>query len=154
MPGIDFKLFRLDDGFWDIGLDLDGDFATEDAFDTAIIVSLETNARADASEVVVPELRQGWTGDLNSLGRIMGGKIWLWFQARLTNRTTEGLVRAAEEALAWFKADGWVDQSPTAQALQRSSDLVELEIVITHPNGEVDRRYFDLWSNTGDTLGS
>ncbi len=62
MPGLDFKLVRLANNIWDIGVDLDGDFLTEDAFDTSIIVSLQTDARADASEVFEPERRRGWPG--------------------------------------------------------------------------------------------
>ena len=47
----DIKLFQ-ENGFFDIGIE-NGDFIAEDGFDTAIWVSLFTDARADESQVVL-----------------------------------------------------------------------------------------------------
>lgn len=157
MPGIDFKLFKLDgyaNDVYDIGLDADGDFVTEDAFDTAIIVSFGTDGRASISEMLDSSRRRGWAGDLVLQGREMGGKVWLWFQSRLADRETSGLSRALAETLEWMKADGWVNVFPRVTGTPTGTQTADILVDIVKPSGEVERRYFDLWKNTGGTLGS
>lgn len=157
MPKIDFKLFKLP-GYqttvYDIGLDADGDFVTEDAFDTSIIVSFGTDGRASISEMPDASRRRGWAGDLILQGREMGGKPWLWFQSRLDERTTSGLSNALAETLRWLKEDGWVNVFPRVHATPTGTETADTAVDIEKPSGEVERRYFDLWKNTGDTLGS
>ncbi len=155
MPGIDFQLQFLDDrGVYDWIINSDGDLATFDAFDTAIIVSLFTDARADASEIIEAHRRRGWAGNLLTPGRTMGGKLWLWRdQSRLTPRTANGMSSAAEEALAWFVEDGWTTQPPEAQSLLTGRETATLDLTFHRPSGVVEHRHFDLWEQTGDTLG-
>ncbi len=157
MPGIDFKLFKIP-GYpttvYDIGLNLDGDFITEDAFDTSIIVSFGTDGRASISEMKDASRRRGWAGDLILQGAEMGGLVWLWFQSRLEERETAGLSKALAETLVWLKEDGWVNKLPRVSGTPTGTKTAEVVVDITKPSGEVERRYFDLWKNTGDTIGS
>ncbi len=156
MTGIDFKLFKVPGTttVYDIGLDLDGDIVTEDAFDTSIIVSFGTDGRADISEMKDASRRRGWAGDLLLQGKEMGGKVWLWFQSRLEERETAGLSKALATTLEWMKEDGWVNVFPRVHGTPTGTTTAEIAVDITRPSGEVERRYFDLWKNTGDTIGS
>ena len=84
MTGIDAKLVEIGGGLYDIQLGDDGDILTEDAFDTAIIVSIFSDRRADESEALIPEMRRGWIGNESTPGIEIGSKLWLYEQARLT----------------------------------------------------------------------
>lgn len=154
MTGIDFKLQKLVTGFYDIDVNLDGDFVSEDAFDTSILVSLFTDARANSSEVAESHRRRGWAGNLLTPGIEMGGKIWLWFQSRLQDRDAEGLDDAVNDSMAWFKDDGWTEVAPKAISTITGRDAAKTELVITRPDSVIEKRFFDLWNNTGGTLGS
>ncbi len=157
MPGLDFKLQKLNGhrtDVYDLIVNLDGDFETEDAFDTSIIVSIGTDARADPSEVAESHRRRGWPGNLLLQGKEMGGKVWQWLQRRSTTLTANGLARAVADSLEWLQLDGWLPVAPRAFSIIEEDGSITTRVDITRPSGEVEKRYFDLWDNTGDTLGS
>ena len=61
---------------YDISIDSVGDIESEDSFDSIIITSLFTDARADKNQVVDPSRRRGWIG--NVVGEfILGSTIWV-----------------------------------------------------------------------------
>jgi phage gp46-like protein len=142
MSGIDAKLYKEDWG-WDFRLDANGDIETEDAFDAAIIVSLFTDARADESEVFLPQMRRGWIGNEATPGVEMGSKLWLYHQSKLTDDVRVRMADEAKSALQWMVDDGYAD-SVTAEMLG-----TELTVTIFRPHSQVEKRHYDLWSGTG-----
>ncbi len=97
-------------------LALDGqDFETDDTFETAVLLSLFTNARAKPGDVLPAEFgskRGGWWANALSPvdGDNFGSRLWLLARAK---RDPELLARAQEyaaEALAWFVEDGAVEK--------------------------------------------
>jgi phage gp46-like protein len=158
--GIDAVLEALDDGGYDMQIGDDGDILTADAFDTAIIVSLFTDARAGQSQVQVAEQRRGWIGN-ESFGDDfeIGSLLWLWYQQRLTQSTVNGIEDAASNALQWFVEDS-IPATGTriADAVSVVGSVVSqgilLEITMDRPSSRVAKRYFELWDKTGGGLTS
>ena len=145
--GIDADLILLDEGLYDFQLDADGDIKSEDAFDTAIIVSLFAERRASESEIRQPELRRGWIGNQGEDFEI-GSKIWLYEQAR-TNRTSlNGIVGAATDALQWLVEGGLATAVRDVDSIL-TRDGVQLVVKIDRPDGTAETRVFNLWENTG-----
>lgn len=145
--GIDAKLTLIAGGLYDITIDDDGDIASEDNFDTAIIVSLFTDRRASVSEVADARYRRGWVGNESNEFEI-GSKLFLYFQSRLTNDVLNGVRDAAAEALQWFVDDGLALEIVAAEPVVMPNGL-GLDVQIRRATGEVDKRFFKLWNNTG-----
>lgn len=128
-----------------------GDLTSEDAMDTAIHMSLGTDARAPEDSVLIPERRRGWLGDTVSpvQGRSLGGLIWLVDQKRLTQTNLNLSVNYAQLALNWFIEDG------LAKSVVVTGEIIpklgnRLKIIITYNNGDISTHYVKLWELTGN----
>jgi len=145
----DIKLTQGTDGTFDISVE-NGDLANEDGFDTAIWVSLLTDARAPESKVLRPENRRGWIGNTASLveNRDLGGLFWLVEQRRLTQDTLNETIGYVRQALAWFVEDGIaVNVAVSGEIVPRSG--IRLAVSITSKEGVTETRYFNIWEVTG-----
>lgn len=148
---VDFKLFKDEFGLYDIGLDEDGDITTVSSFDTAILMSLFADARADASEVSRTELRRGWWGNVSyqdQEDRQMGSKLWLYDQARLNQETANGVDNAVNEGLQWFIEQQFLKDVSVQTEVGESNITVNINLIKF--NSQTESRSFDLWENTGD----
>ena len=144
---LDAALFQTQNGY-DFNI-VNGDIEALDSFKTAIEVSLFSDARADNTQVVLPQYRKGWIGDLTSPieGQNYGSLLWLVQQERLTQSTLNKCVSFARNALQWL-----VDQGQ-ASAVDVSGTIVPTEgialsIVITTVAGQTESHYVSLWENT------
>jgi phage gp46-like protein len=135
------------------GFDFDienGDIKSVEGFDTAIKVSLFTDARAPEAKVTKPENRRGWMPNLASPveNREMGGLLWLTEQRRLTQDSLNEAVDYARKSLLWFVQDGLAkDVTVTGEIVPRQG--ISLTIVITTLDGRTDTHYVPLWEVTG-----
>lgn len=146
--GIDAVLREIDGGAFDIQIGFDGDILTEDFFDTAIIVSVFTDRRANESEVRESHMRRGWIGNEDTPGIEYGSKVWLYEQARITRSTMNDIAGVVKDALQWFVDDAYAVavQNPVVTLV---SGGLRLEVKLERPNSKVVKRYFDLWHNSG-----
>jgi len=101
---------------WDIGL-MEGDFGFEDndlekdeGLETAAIVSLFTDARANDDDPLPDITRgnRGWWGDLVSdiEDDKIGSKLWLLEREKTTEEVLERAKQYITEALRWMIDDG------------------------------------------------
>ena len=146
--GIDATLTELDGGLYDISIDSFGDIATADSFDTAILVSLLSDRRADASEVAQSERRRGWIGNESTPGQEMGSKLWLYEQSRATRTVLNAIAGVARDALEWLVEDDFAVALSDVEVAVTPTGMT-LAITIRRPNSQVDRRFFTLWDCTG-----
>ncbi len=146
--GIDAILVELDGGLYDIAIGFDGDIATADAFDTAITVSLLTDARADPSVVLESHRRRGWVGNESTPGFEIGSLLWTFDQVRFTTGVGNAIADVARDALQWLVDDGHAVKIVSGQVIL-DGDTVRLEGIIERANSRVTKLSFDLWENTG-----
>ena len=146
--GIDAVLLEIGGGAYDIQVDGFGDVLTEDAFDAAILVSLLTDRRASASEVLASNMRRGWIGNESTPGVEMGSKLWLFEQSRLTQSILNQAANAATAALQWLVEDGYA-VAIVGAAPVRTAAGVSLEVTIQRTTSEVETKSFALWNRTG-----
>lgn len=140
----------FENNVFDIAIE-NGDFKNEGGFDTAIWVSLFTDARASESQVLLPENRRGWLGNLVSdvEERQLGGFQWLSEQRRLTQDSLNESVDRARKSLNWFVEDNIAQRiEVTGEIVPRSG--IALSIIITAKDGSTSSHYVPLWEATGN----
>jgi phage gp46-like protein len=141
---VDVKLTRDTDGILDITLDANGDLEVDDGFGTPLRLSIEGRRRATDSEVLEPQYRGGWIGNL--LSEIpdfeAGSKLWLLKQARLTPQTLTAAKSYIEEGLEWFTEDGLAKSIEVSVDVGATSELQALITIDGEPF------FFDLWNQT------
>lgn len=135
------------DGLYDFVID-GNEFASAGGFETAIPVSLFTDARAPAALVAEPQNRRGWIGNLMTAStmRQLGSILWALDQTRITQETLNLARLEAQSAFQWMLDDGvalgvLVDMSRTA------SGAITITIRITDTSNVVSR-YQTLWRAT------
>lgn len=146
--GIDAVLQELPGGLYDMQIGDDGDIQTADSFDTYILVALLTDRRANESEVADAQRRRGWIGNEHTPGFEIGSKLWIFEQSRLTGTVLSEIESAALTALQSMVDEGFADAVRSVRAVPTSTG-VELELAILRPSSAVERRFFELWNNTG-----
>lgn len=144
----DIKLSQLSNGTFDISV-TDGDLTPETGFETAMWVSLFTDARAQPENVVLSENRRGWMGNVVSpvSGRDLGGLLWLTDQRRLTQNTLNETIDYARKSLSWFVEDGLAINVDVSGEIVPQSGIT-LTIVFTAPDGSTETHYVPLWKET------
>lgn len=89
---------------------LDGDLASDRGLETAVAISLETDARAQPDDVPPsgdPNDRRGWWADEFATveGDLIGSRRWLLHRSKRTNETALKEKQYCLEALAWMIQD-------------------------------------------------
>jgi len=144
---VDVSLIKDDENIYDLNIE-NGDFVSNDSFETAIQMSIFGEVRADRSEVPTPEFRRGWWG--NTTNRVVnyqiGSKIWLLEQARRTPTTLNLAIDYARNSLQWLIDDGHATNIEVSGEF--TDEGVRLNIVIFRPQDKVQNFTFDLWDNT------
>ena len=137
-------------GFYDIDFTDDGDIATVQALDTAILMSVLAEVRAVPSEIPESNRRRGWMGNESTQGFEMGSKMWQFEQARVTGSNLADLGVIINNGLKWLVEDN-IAIATAANAFFRDGK-VQVEIVISRASSPVERRFFELWNATGANL--
>lgn len=133
-------------GYFDLALE-GSDLATGNELESAVILSLFTNRRAEPDDILPDSVtdRQGWWGDdfpTKDMDKI-GSRLWLLNREK---QTTDTLTRAAEyaaEALQWFVDDG-VASGVKIQASYPQRYFLALGVELTHGDNTSSRFEF-LW---------
>jgi len=139
-------------GFFDLSI-TNGDFTSVDNFDTSITVALFADKRADETEIPPAELRRGWWGNpFNGDATFeLGSKLWLLYQARNTQDTLNSAIDFAQNALQWSIDDNHAEKVEV-NALFTNGTL-GLNVKIFRDQSRVENKFFDLWQNSGKTIG-
>ena len=141
-------LIRADsNGLYDLVVE-GNSFASAGGFETAIPVSLFTDARAPSALVAEPQNRRGWIGNLltASTMRQLGSILWTLDQARITQETLNVARLAAQDAFQWMVEDG-VALSVFVNVARAPRGAVQIIISITDTSNVVNR-YQTLWRAT------
>lgn len=133
---------------YDLQLSPEGDFLSGDQLDTAILVSMFTDARAASYEIVRPGLRRGWVGDLElDDEESYGSKLWLLEQERLTPIIVSKAADVLKSCLSWMISDRIAMSIATRGFID--GQVARLQLDIRKPNSRTETRFVSLWDNTG-----
>lgn len=133
-------------------LALDGnDLQLDDGLTTAILISLFSDRRARADDVLpdATSERRGWWADAwpQVEGDRIGSRLWLLGREK---ELAEPLRRArtyAEEALAWLIDDGIASRVEVVPSVPRRG-VLGLAIAVQRADGSRENHQFDiLWEN-------
>lgn len=136
-------------GLHDINFDANGDIETADFFDTSILYGFFGERRANPDEVVDARLRRGWIGN-EGQDFENGSKLWLFEQARVTGTNLARIANEAILAQQNLVDDGFaVFIGNAVVTVDTSRARIVLALDIARSRDNVERRFFDLWENTG-----
>ena len=130
---------------------LDGfSLAVDDGLQTAVILSLFTDARAADDDVLSfgdTDRRGAWIDSYPVIeGDKFGSRLWLLQREKQTQETLNRAKAYAEEALAWMIEDG-VASRVDVEAFIARTGILGVAIAIHRPAGIVQYRYENLWEN-------
>lgn len=150
MPYIDLDLQKRNGkSYYDLYFDSDGDLTKTEGFNTALKMSLLTDARAAESQVPEPQRRRGWWGTflLGFANYDLGSLLWLLNQARATINTLNNAITFTQIALQWLIDDGHLER---VNVTANYSDLtrMELRIDLIRSNSKVASFGYQIWSQT------
>lgn len=127
-----------------------GDLAHDEGLDTAVILSLFTDARAGADDGLDAGADpRGWWGDVGNAvpSDAYGSKLWLLVREKQLTEVAERAREYAAAALAWLVADGVAAALDVAAEFSAPGTLA-LAVSIRRPgSGDVfERRFQYVWS--------
>ena len=146
---IDVK-FNIDSyGKFDFDI-VDGDLEGVEGYDTSIWLSLFTDARANESQVSIPEYRRGWLGNIVSSipDRQLGGYLWLIDQRRLIQKTLNEAIDYTKKSLQWFIDDNICTEVVVTGIIVPKLGI-ELDVNIISNQGTIITKNIKLWKLTG-----
>lgn len=125
-----------------------GDLATDTGLHGALLVSLFTDRRARADDVLPSEDgdRRGWWGDVTAAEAddLIGSRLWLLSREKLTARV---LARAREyglEAVAWLLRDGVAAEIDVTTEIA-APGVLAIAVYVTRPGGPARQRFDFVW---------
>ncbi|MDX2094369.1 MAG: phage GP46 family protein [Alphaproteobacteria bacterium] len=136
------KMVTLENGLVDIGRNSAGALLSESTLQTAVLISLLTERRAEPddrlptparADRLIPPDRKGWAGD-GFDGRRIGSRLWLLQREKQTPETLRRAISYAREALQWLIDDAHVN-SIDVQAAWSSIGRLDMKIRAQLPGG-------------------
>jgi phage gp46-like protein len=126
------------------------DIETDGGIETAIIISLFSDRRAEADDALPAgvEDRRGWFGDGVSAidGDLIGSRLWLLAREKQLSSVTSRARQYAREALQWLMEDGIANAVDVVAEIPRPGVLA-LSVTVHRPTGEaVSHRYDYAWA--------
>jgi phage gp46-like protein len=138
----DIKIIYDKDGYFDIDIK-NGDIQTDEDIETAVLISLFCDRRANDDEIDVLDKR-GWYGDLYSIQQNdkTGSKLWLLKREKLTALTIARIRNYSNEALAHLVEDKRVkDIDVNVEKL--ATEAVLLTVKVTLFTNEIKQYQYD-----------
>ena len=143
----DVKLEKDADGVFDL-VEENGDIASVDGLETAIITSLFTDARTSSGEVPAAYNRRGFSGNLLRIDDDyeLGSELWLLEQARLDRNTLNRAQDFAYKSLLWMITKG-LAENIEVNVVKEGMRGTYIEIKLFKAQNQV-ARYITLWQST------
>lgn len=156
MESVDIKLTLQPGDYYDITLDDQGDIAKVTGLESALLMSLFSEVRADKSEVGDPARQRGWWGNLlNPIQNYqIGSKLWLLEQSRVNYDTQNRALDYAEDGFKWLVEDGIADSITVDTSMNANNSKIYLTIVIYRPQDIVLNYSYSLWQGTQLNYGN
>lgn len=149
---------------FDLALDGTG-LGVDDGLETAVIVSLFSDARVAAAELDPDERdgdRRGWCGDVVPRraagvprpGRRLGSRLWTRRHRKQTAATLALIRGDVEDALAWMVEDGIATTIEAAAEYPRPGVLALRATIVRADGSRVTFSYERLWQAQAERPGA
>lgn len=125
-----------------------GDLVREDGLESAVLISLFSDARVSSDEADDPEDLRGWWGDLTTEDDQIGSKLWLLQRSKTVKDNLTKARRYIEQALQWMIDDGVAIkiEAETFRFGDPGNDGLGFRVAIYKQSGEVVAfKYSDAW---------
>lgn len=142
-------ILNADKGYYDFEWTDTGDFSTAQTLDTYILMSIFEEVRATAAEVPENNRRRGWVGNESTPGFEQGSKTWQFEQERVTGTVLAELGVVVRNGLQRLIDDGIAVSVEVETPFLRKGKVCVF-INLGRGGSKVDRRFFELWENTGN----
>lgn len=145
---IDIKLELTENEYYDISFDSNGDFVLTNGLESAILMSILCEKRADESEVVNPKYRRGdWSNELNAItGYEVGSKFWLLDQARANEESINLGIDAINDGLDWLIQDNLIKSvEVSGEITYRGINFI---VDILQKNNQIETYQFTAFAET------
>lgn len=141
----DIALLQLGVGQFGVSRTRDGsDLLAEDGLETAVILSLFSDARAASPSPDGSEDPRGWWGDIGDEDGVrLGSLIWTLFREKVLPATVSLAITYCRDALQWMIRDG-IARAVNVTAERGGLYQISIGIEIIRPLGE-SIRYAYLW---------
>ncbi len=142
-------ILNQDKGYYDFDWTASGDISTDQTLDTYILMSIFEEVRATPAEVPESNKRRGWVGNESTPGFEQGSKAWLFEQERITGTVLSELGVVIRNGLQRLIDDGIAVNVEVETPFLRNGKVC-VNINLSRDGSKVDRRFFELWDNTGN----
>ncbi len=134
-------------GAADIALE-DDDVAGDDGLDTALILSLFMDRRAQDGDTLpgAPDDKRGyWADGLAEVeGDQMGSRLWLLERAKLEPTLPQRARSLALDGLSWLSEDAVASEFDVSATV--TGERIDLEVIVERPAADVvSFRYAHVW---------
>lgn len=141
-------ILNRDADYYDISWTDGGDIVTAETLDTYILMCLFEEVRATAAEVPEANNRRGWIGNESTPNFQQGNKAWLFEQERITGTVLAELGPVIRNGLQPLIDEGIAVSVQVETPFLRNGKVC-VYINIGRDGSRVDRRFYELWENTG-----
>ena len=129
---------------------VDGLLQLDGGLSTAVLISLFTDARADAADVLptAGDDRRGWWADTfaENDGDRIGSRLWLLSREKATNTTLERARGYARDALTWLIEDGIASRVEVATSWY-AQGVMRVDVDLTpNTSGATAERHTVFWN--------
>lgn len=142
-------ILNEDKGYYDFQWTESGDLSTAQTLDTFILMSIFEEVRATPAEVPEANRRRGWIGNESTPDFQQGSKAWLFEQERVTGTVLAELGQVVRNGLQVL-IDEQIARSVDVETPFLRNGIVCVFINLGRDGSRVDRRFFELWNNTGN----
>lgn len=142
-------VLNTDRGYYDFDWTESGDISTDQSLDTYILMSVFEEVRATPAEMPESSKRRGWVGNESTPGFEQGSKAWMFEQERVTGTVLAELGVVVRNGLQRLIDDGIAVSVEVETPFLRKGRICVF-INLGRDGSPVDRRFFELWDNTGN----
>lgn len=145
-------LLNKDNGYYDISFDSNGDFTLTEGFETAILMSIFCEKRANENQISRAEFRRGdWSNELNDIiDYEVGSLFWLLEQSRATQETLNDGITYITEGFSWMIEDGYLEDIEITGTLTYRGIVYTIKLY--RYDKSVETIKYNSWEATGVDL--
>jgi phage gp46-like protein len=146
----DFKLFEEAGYFFDFSVDEFGKTAQGAEIESAVIISIFTDRRANPTDEVIGGDYKGWWAD-TYYQDIIGSRLWTLRRRKATQEVLRLAKEIIIECLQWLVDDGVVDRVEVENEWSRNDpNRMNMAIRIYKPDGtDIEFKYEEKWGVEG-----